>query len=127
MFVIHMKIVHRELMKRCVHRVFTRCCYCCYQCICSKILLSGKNSFHHLLEFTQHQRTQQENRKKLPVDADTDTNTDLDEVLDEIVDEYSTTTMKSLTKSTSTKSSASKSKSKNREGMNFHLIFVEIT
>ncbi|CAF0740553.1 unnamed protein product [Adineta steineri] len=44
-------------------------------------------------EFTAHQRTQQENRKKpSAVDIDSETNTDLDEVLDEIGDEESVTT-----------------------------------
>jgi hypothetical protein len=79
--------------------------------------------FHHLLEFTLHQRTQQENRKKPSVDIDVDTNTDLDEGLDDIVDEDPATTMKNLIKSTSTKNAASsKSKSKNGEGMHFNII-----
>jgi len=121
MFVIPMKIVHRVLMNQCVHRVYNR--YDCCNCNCWWNLFSGKIFVffsQYLLEFTLHQRTQQENRKKPSVDVDSDTNTDLDDVLDEIGDEDSTaTTIKSITKSTSTKSSLSKSKSKNREGMNF--------
>jgi hypothetical protein len=122
MFVIHMKIVHPVLMNQCVHRVYNRYCCCCH-CDCLKFILS-KNIFQYLLEFTLHQRTQQENRKKPSVDVDSDTNADIEDVLDEMGDEDPTTTMKSNTKSTSTKSSLSKSKSKNREGMNFDLIFV---
>ncbi len=76
---------------------------------------NGKTIFHLQLEFTKHQRTQQENRKKPPVDVDVDANTDLEENIDEIVDEDSTTTVKSITKNTNTKNS--KSKSKDREGM----------
>ncbi|CAF3339631.1 unnamed protein product [Rotaria sp. Silwood2] len=70
-------------------------------------------------EFTLHQRTQQENRKKPSNDVDSDVNNDIDENFDDVLDEDQliTTTIKTITKITSTKSSLSKSKSKNREGM----------
>jgi hypothetical protein len=87
--------------------------------------LNEKQIFNiYILEFTLHQRTQQENRKKPSVDVDSDTNIDLDEALDDITDEDPTTTVKSITKSPNSKSSLSKSKSKGREGMNFDLIFI---
>ncbi|CAF3321414.1 unnamed protein product [Rotaria socialis] len=68
-------------------------------------------------EFSLHQRTQQENRKKPAADVDSDTNVDIDESFDEALDEDQlTTTAKILTKVASEKSSSSKGKSKNREG-----------
>jgi hypothetical protein len=83
--------------------------------------LFEKFFFDPRLEFTLHQRTQQENRKKPPVDIDIDANSDLDENVDDVGDENPTTTMKNIMKSTSTKTS--KSKSKNREGMIFRTKF----
>ena len=78
--------------------------------------------FHHLLEFTLHQRTQQENRKK----PSSDIESEVDEALEDIIDEEAATTTKSILKTTSTKSSISKSKSKNREGMKIKILFFSV-
>lgn len=110
MFVIPMKIVRRELMNRCVHRVsIDRCCPCC-RCLVRFNWTERRNiQSSHQLEFSLHQRTQQENRKKLPKDEENL----LEEVLDDLADDEqqagpsSTTTVRPKTTTIKRKSNSS--------------------